>query len=128
MKRLRAAFASLGLLSAVIVSSACNQGSGPNAPSNNVHGSRCLMDTDCMGGYECSKGKSDILGECISRLGAATSGAGNGGAAAKPAGSAAPAAGKPADGTQKPKPTTPEPLPPPKPPKDPKPQESNFSP
>ena len=124
---------------------ACNEGGGVASPSNTPHGSRCLMDTDCMGGYECSKGKGDILGECVPKTmggvgaGGSSGGAGAGaGGATKPAGSSGGGTGggaagptassKPADppkGGNK----TPEPLPPPKPPKDPKPAtDSTFSP
>jgi hypothetical protein len=138
----RAALAPLFLVTAVVVIAACNEGGGVASPSNTPHGSRCLMDTDCMGGYECSKGKGDILGECVPKtMGGVGAGGGGGGGAAKPAGSggtggaggagasagAGSASGKPAE-PPKPKTQTPEPLPPPKPPKDVKPTDSTFSP
>ena len=130
------------LLAAMIGIAACNEGGGVASPSNTPHGSRCLMDTDCMGGYDCSKGKGDILGECVPKTmggAGAGGGGGGGGGSAKPAssGGAGPAsssgggAGKPVVDPPKGngKPQTPEPLPPPKPPKDAKPADaSTFSP
>ncbi len=138
-------FFAVALVTGAVLSTACNEGGGVAAPSNTPHGSRCLMDTDCMGGYECSKGKGDILGECVPKtMGVGASGGGgggggggaSGGGAAKPAGSSGPGGGgagtapsaKPADPPKHNQ--TPEPLPPPKPPKDqkPAPPDSTFSP
>ncbi len=139
MIRRRAVFAPFGLVATFLVIAACNEG-GVASPSNTPHGSRCLMDTDCMGGYECNKAKGDILGECSQKTmgGPAAAGGGGGGGSAKPAGSGGPGpassassgSGKPADPPKgNGKSQTPEPLPPPKPPKDAKPADtSTFSP
>ncbi len=142
MIRRRAVFAPFGLVATLLVVVACNEG-GMASPSNTPHGSRCLMDTDCMGGYECNKAKGDILGECSQKTmggpgAGGGAGGGGGGGGAKPAGSggAGPASsassgsGKPADPPKgNGKSQTPEPLPPPKPPKDAKPADtSTFSP
>ena len=101
MKRI---FSTLGAAALVIfVVAACNNG-GAQSP----HGSRCLLETDCMSGQVCSKG-SDLLGNCVpqgTQPGTQT--------ATKPSD------GKQDDGT-KPKPASTtksaDPLPPPKPPK-----------
>ncbi len=137
MIRRRAVFAPFGLVATFLVIAACNEG-GVASPSNTPHGSRCLMDTDCMGGYECNKAKGDILGECSQKTMGGPAAAGGGGGSAKPAGSGGPGpassassgSGKPADPPKgNGKSQTPEPLPPPKPPKDAKPADtSTFSP
>ena len=110
----------LGLTTAGV---ACN-GANLASPNNAPHASRCLTDLDCMGGYACSKGTNDILGECIPKTtagGAApvTTPKPSSAQSTTPAAPASPSPTKDDKVTSKSgaaKSQTPEPLPPPKPP------------